>query len=411
MRSQPRHYHFLSSSVLLLLLLGLVAGLLPIIFSQALSSSSTNALPLAPDDNTIPSSTRKTIAVTGATGRTGSLVVQELMDRGYNVVAMVRDMNKAKTCLPPTTTSSSSLSSLSSSSSSSIGDNDQQLKIFKCDLGSQDQIVNMIRQNNCDAAIWCATGFSDNPTQSFLDKVAAIFGVALTPKKSIDAVGVVALAKAFQEEKKKEEEDRANLPKVIMLSSAGVTRPSWTEDKKKLLQGAADIPIVRLNPFNILNIKADSEERLRQSGVPYCIFRPTGLNDQWPIHSRPILSQGDVAVGRIHRKDVAKILVDCLILPEATGKTFEGFTVEGYPPATSISTALGRLRLDSDGPMSMEALYATYCNLQQLLPGEKQDAAALAMGQTYEQYDKGETGRLGQRGSENAQAAAPKPSS
>lgn len=325
-------------------------------------------------------------------------------------MAMVRDMNKAKTCLPPSSSSSSS-----PPSSSSIGDNDQQLKIFKCDLGSQDQIVNVIRQNNCDAAIWCATGFSDNPTQSFLDKVAAIFGVALTPKKSIDAVGVVALAKAFQEEKEKtmkqEEEEEVNLPKVIMLSSAGVTRPSWTEDKKKLLQGAADIPIVRLNPFNILNIKADSEERLRQSGVPYCIFRPTGLNDQWPIHSRPIFSQGDVAVGRIHRKDVAKILVDCLILPEAMGKTFEGFTVEGYTPATSISTALGRLRLDSDGPMSMEALYATYCNLQQLLPGEKQDAAALAMGQTYEQYDKDETGRLGQRGSENAQAAAPKPSS
>jgi hypothetical protein len=47
--------------------------------------------------------------------------------------------------------------------------------------------------------------------------------------------------------------------------------------------------------------------------------------------------------------------------------------------------------------------------MQQLLPGEKQDAAALAMGQTYEQLDKGETGRLGARGTENAEAAAPKP--
>ena len=35
-----------------------------------------------------------------------------------------------------------------------------------------------------------------------------------------------------------------------------------------------------------------------------------------------------------------------------------------------------------------------------LLPGEKQDAAQLAMGQTYEQLDKNEVGRLGKRGEE-----------
>jgi len=46
-----------------------------------------------------------------------------------------------------------------------------------------------------------------------------------------------------------------------------------------------------------------------------------------------------------------------------------------------------------------------------LLPGETQNSAALAMGQTYEQLDKNEEGRLGPRGRENAFAAAPKPSS
>jgi hypothetical protein len=42
-----------------------------------------------------------------------------------------------------------------------------------------------------------------------------------------------------------------------MCSSAGVTRPSWSEEKKLRYPGAADIPIVRLNPVNILNIKKD----------------------------------------------------------------------------------------------------------------------------------------------------------
>jgi len=47
--------------------------------------------------------------------------------------------------------------------------------------------------------------------------------------------------------------------------------------------------------------------------------------------------------------------------------------------------------------------------MQQLLPGEQQDAASLAMGQTYEQYDGGEIGRLGARGSEDIGQAGIKP--
>ena len=50
--------------------------------------------------------------------------------------------------------------------------------------------------------------------------------------------------------------------------------------------------------------------------------------------------------------------------------------------------------------VSEDAVRATYAILQQLLPGEKQDAAQLAMGQTYEQLDKNEVGRLGKRGEE-----------
>lgn len=124
-----------------------------------------------------------------------------------------------------------------------------------------------------------------------------------------------------------------------------------------------------------------------------------------------MFSQGDVAVGRINRLDVAKILVDCLATPEATGKTFEGIALAGYPPAKSIGPAVARLRPDSMGVPSNEVLMATYSAMQQLIPGETQKPEQLAMGQTYEQLDRGETGRLGERGEENAVAAAPKPTS
>jgi hypothetical protein len=118
-----------------------------------------------------------------------------------------------------------------------------------------------------------------------------------------------------------------------------------------------------------------------------------------------------MAVGRICRQDVATLLVDVLSAEEASGKTFEVIAVADYAPPRNIAPALNRLKLDKEGLPTMQELHITYGIMQQLLPGERQDAAALAMGQTYEQLDKGETGRLGERGKENAEAAAPRPTS
>ena len=113
--------------------------------------------------------------------------------------------------------------------------------------------------------------------------------------------------------------------------------------------------------------------------------------------------------------DVAQILIDLLSTPEATGKTFEAITLADsvgyYPPAESMGVALGRLRKDSEGMPSEEVVKATYAVMQQLLPGEKQDASRLAMGQTYEQLDKGEVGRLGEKGKEDVAGAGLTPSS
>ena len=139
-------------------------------------------------------------------------------------------------------------------------------------------------------------------------------------------------------------------------------------------------------------------------GVDYCIVRPGGLNDDWPAGSRPIFSQGDMAVGLICRKDVATLLVDVLSAKEASGKTFEVVAVADYAPPLNVAPALNRLKLDTEGLPTMQELHITYGIMQQLLPGERQDSAALALGQTYEQLDKGEAGRFGERGKENTEA-------
>lgn len=76
----------------------------------------------------------------------------------------------------------------------------------------------------------------------------------------------------------------------MLLSSAAVTRPAWSGEKKQRLEKVVDIPIVRLNPFGTLDRQREQEQRLRESGVPYSVVRPTGLSSDWPA-GRPVLSQ------------------------------------------------------------------------------------------------------------------------
>lgn len=106
-----------------------------------------------------------------------------------------------------------------------------------------------------------------------------------------------------------------------------------------------------------------------------------------------INKKGDVAVGRMNANDLAYVLVDLLNQPSATGKTFECVTLAGYPPPKSLSPVLDRLELDNandDDDEDDDAVYKAYQLMQQLLPGEEQDATRLEMGRTYEQVDSGE---------------------
>ena len=206
------------------------------------------------------------VVVTGGTGRTGRLVVDELLrsstiDAATNqtvprygaVRVLVRDKKKAEDTLPVT---------------------NERLEVMVGDLGSAKDIQRAA--SGCDGTVWCATGFSD-AAGSPLQKLRGLFGVAVRPKQSIDIAGIDQFSKALLEAGEESDGGR----RLVMLSSAGVTRPSWSDEKKAQLENAADIPIVRLNPFDILNKKCEAEQILRDSGLPYSIVRPCGLNDDW----------------------------------------------------------------------------------------------------------------------------------
>ena len=298
----------------------------------------------------------KTVAVPGATGRLGRFVVEELLkDPKVEILALTRNVSRAEEFLPV--------------------DDRVKVVVWK----PEDEAAAVSAFSGADVAIWCAEGRQ----------------------------GVEAMGKAFASR----EGRSSGSPRVVMCSSAAITRPTWSEKQKAQFSGAADIPIVRLNPGGLLDEKRATEQLLRKSGVSYTVARPTGLKDDWPT-GRPVVSQGDVAVGRTSRPDLATFLVRLLEEPASNGKTFEVLTVPGYPKALDYDQVLERLEPDSVGPVAAawsrvrswfggkSAQAATYEVLQQLLPGEEQNSAGLAMGQTYEQYDKKEEGRLGPRGEE-----------
>lgn len=322
------------------------------------------------------------VVVTGATGRVGRLVVSELLRRTQNaanesisisVTAAARDVAKAQRIF------SKDLPNVN---------------IVQCDLYKNNDISKICK--DADAIIWCATGFSQ--ASSPLDKLFSFLSLTLAPKKSMD---IVALQSIGDMMRKNENNLCKNGPQVVMCSSASVTRPTWSAEKKVKFIGAADIPIVRLNPLNILGNKRESEAVLRESGVRYCIVRPCGISDNWP-EGRPVVCQGDIAVGRISPADTASLLVDALLDGSSAMKTFESIALPGFPKPQSYTDQFTRLTEDGAPPPTEDALAAQYALLQQLVPGETLAPNRLAMGQTYEQLDKGVQGRLGARGKEQA---------
>ena len=307
------------------------------------------------------------VLVTGATGNLGRLVVKELSSKpDTEVVACVRNEEKATEI---------------------FGDNKAvTIKVF--DLEKTRDISTQLC-DDVDHVIWTAAGsVQTKQDEGLIDKFLNIFR---GEKEPIDKSAVREICRVLGKRER---------GKFVMCSSAGVSRPTWSDDKKQRLIGCSDIPIVRLNPGNILGTKLESEELVRNTkGLDYCVVRPCGLNDNHPS-GRPLLSQGDVAVGRINRQDVASLLVDILFEKASSGKTFEAIAIPEYPKPASYAEQLNRFRSDAAGGVNEDEVDATYAIMQQLVPGEQLAPQKLAMGQTYEQLDKGETGRLGERGKE-----------
>lgn len=111
----------------------------------------------------------------------------------------------------------------------------------------------------------------------------------------------------------------AQSPRFVLVSSAGVTRPS-----RPGIDLSQEPPAVRMNDElgGILTYKLKGEDEVRQSGVPYAIVRPCALTEE-PAGAELVISQGDTIKGKLSRQDVAELCVELLSQELALDTTFE----------------------------------------------------------------------------------------
>ena len=214
-------------------------------------------------------SARPLVLVAGATGKTGSLVLAQLQEKGYPVRAFVRNAEKAAERLGPDV-------------ETAVGDLRDPASIAPA-LDGVDVVIN--------AAGSGVPAADDNMPEH------------------VDYEGVRNLADAAA---------AAGVGHYVLVSSMGVT-----DDEHELNR--------MFN--NILIWKRKGEEAVTASGITYTIVRPGGLNDGPANAQTILFEQGDVpGRGKvISRADVARVCVAALEDEQARNKVFEIYATDGEP--------------------------------------------------------------------------------
>ncbi|MFE9251228.1 SDR family oxidoreductase [Streptomyces sp. NPDC007088] len=92
----------------------------------------------------------------------------------------------------------------------------------------------------------------------------------------------------------------------------------------------------REHPMNaygrLLDWRLRGEDEVRASGLPYTVVRPSWLTDGEVAGARVRLEQHDRGSGWVSRKSVAEACVQSLLLPVASGRTFELYNEPGQEP-------------------------------------------------------------------------------
>ena len=227
------------------------------------------------------------VLVAGATGGTGKLVVEQLIEQGYAVRAMSRTEAKGKKVLG------------------------EDVNLVIADVTKPETLADAV---------------------AGVDFVISTIGTPIGAEgpnnpENVDYKGVVALIDAAK---------TAGNKKFILVTSGGTTW--WTHPLNWFGDG-------------VLTWKHKSELYLRDSGLNHVILRPAGGLTDEPLASKPIkFTQSDGIPSTISRADVAYVAVQALIHTEADNKTFEIQDEEEGQPSTAINwqNAFQSMKVESD---------------------------------------------------------------
>ncbi|KAE7996221.1 hypothetical protein FH972_000960 [Carpinus fangiana] len=214
---------------------------------------------------------KRKIFVAGATGSTGKRIVEQLLAKGFQVKAGVRDVDKAKTTL---------------------SHDNPALQIVKADVTEGSERLAEVVGDDTEAVI-CATGFRP--------------GWDLFAPWKVDNFGTVNLVEACR---------KRSVNRFILISSI-------------LVNGAAMGQILNpayifLNVFGLTLIaKLQAEQYIRKSGINYTIIRPGGLRNEPPTGNIVMEPEDTLYEGTISRDLVAEVAVEALVHPEASYKVVE----------------------------------------------------------------------------------------
>ncbi|MDJ0746097.1 MAG: SDR family oxidoreductase [Xenococcaceae cyanobacterium MO_167.B27] len=243
--------------------------------------------------------TIKKVLVTGATGRTGSLVLKKLWQRPdeFQGIGFARSQEKAKELFGSTE------------------------GFFYGDINDQSSLESALE--DCDALVilTSATPKMKAPPQSG-QRPEFEFAPGGYPEK-VDWLGQKNQIDAAK---------KAQVKQVVLVGSMGGTNPNH--------------PLNSIGNGNILIWKRKAEEYLIHSGLPYTIIRAGGLLNEVGGKRELVVAKNDTLLTNppngiatsIPREDVAELVVQALGCSEALNKAFDVISKPENDPSAILTS-------------------------------------------------------------------------
>jgi len=207
---------------------------------------------------------KKIVVVAGATGRLGRLIVKELLNRGYQVRAVI-----VKPFDPP----------------EPPGLKQEGVKLAEGDLTSVESLEKVMEGAHfAISAIGSKKPFSKKENEK------------------IDNMGNQNLARAAKAK---------GLERIVVISSTGVG------NSRDVVSFMYRVPMGM-----ILKAKGKAEDFIRSCGTDYTIIRPGGYTDK-EVSGEIAFGEGGKFSGRVKREQIARVCVDAIANPAMKNRTFE----------------------------------------------------------------------------------------